>query len=176
MVWRRRASRIMRRHREPQASGSPFITARGWAQLQSEYNFLWRQRRPEVVAALAAAAAEGDRSENAEYTYRKKELRHIDRRIGYLRSRFRMLKVVDRPPDDRSRVYFAARVEVHDGEAIRCYRLVGPDEADLARGHISIDAPIARALLKRCIGDVVQICSPAGNNELEILDICYDDH
>lgn len=165
----------MNRERKRRPPSSPFITAGGWKRLQSEYNELWKRRRPEVVAALAAAAAEGDRSENAEYTYRKKELRHIDRRIGYLQGRFRNLKVVDQPPADKDRVYFAACVEVHDGSACRTYRLVGPDEADLARGHISIDAPLARALLKRRVGDVVQICSPGGESELQILSICYGD-
>lgn len=166
---------MVSRNRKPRIPCAPFITAQGWARLQAEYNELWRQRRPEVVAALAAAAAEGDRSENAEYTYRKKELRHIDRRISYLQGRFRVLKVVDQPPADQTRVYFAARVEVHDGHMRRFYRLVGPDEADLARGHISIDAPLARALLKRCVGDVVEFWSPAGSSELEILGIYYGD-
>lgn len=165
---------MSQQHRQLRNSGSAFITARGWARLQTEYHELWKRRRPEVVTALAAAAAEGDRSENAEYSYRKKELRHIDRRIGYLQRRFRHLKVIDRPPVDQSRVYFTARVEVHDGERRHCYCLVGPDEVDLARGHISIDAPMARALLKRCVGDVVRICLPAGESELEILNISYD--
>lgn len=165
----------MSREQKRRPASAPFITAGGWQRLQSEYNELWKRRRPAVVAALAAAAAEGDRSENAEYTYRKKELRHIDRRISYLQSRFRILKVVDQPPADKDRVFFAAHVEVHDGTACRTYRLVGPDEVDLARGHISIDAPLARALLKRRVGDVIQVYLPAGESEMQILSIRYGD-
>src|SRR5690349_13445304 len=101
---------------QPQKSPkrSPYITQAGYEKLKSEYNELWSVRRPEVVRALAAAAAEGDRSENAEYIYRKKELREIDRRVRYLQTRLPQLKVVDQLPADRARVFFGATIEVED--------------------------------------------------------------
>ncbi len=112
---------------------------------------MWRVRRPEVVRALAAAAAEGDRSENAEYTYRKKQLGEIDRRVRYLSKRLEALRVVDTAPTDPNAVFFGAQVDLEDadsGELLR-YRIVGPDETDAGRGWISIDSPLARALLKK---------------------------
>ncbi|WP_293391799.1 transcription elongation factor GreB [Nevskia sp.] len=164
----------MSRYREPPPKSSPYITAEGAARLRAEYEQLWRVRRPEVVRALSAAAAEGDRSENAEYIYRKKELREIDRRVHYLQLRLPELKVVDAVPSDPERVYFGAWLQVRDdhGEQKR-YRIVGADEIDPERGYISIDSPLARALLKRRAGEVVKLMLPAGEAEVELAAVSY---
>lgn len=153
---------------------SAYITAEGYTGLKAEYDQLWTVRRPEVVRALAAAAAEGDRSENAEYIYRKKELREIDRRVHYLQKRLPELKVVTTKPSDATQVFFGAWVEMTDesGET-KTYRIVGPDETDAAQGRISVDSPLARALLKRKPGDVVTARLPGGETEFEILSVRY---
>ena len=165
----------MSRYRPPQAKSSPYITAQGHARLKAEFEQLWRVRRPEVVRALAAAAAEGDRSENAEYIYRKKELREIDARLKYLTLRLDELKVVDGRPSDLRKVFFGAEVEVaDDDDQRRVYRLVGADEADSARGWISVDSPVARALLGRSVGDCVTVALPSGEQQLELMRVAYD--
>ena len=144
------------------SKSSPYITPEGYARLKDEYHQLYAVRRPEVVRALAAAAAEGDRSENAEYIYRKKELREIDRRVRYLQKRIPDLKVVDTRPADASRVFFGAWVEISDESgASKNYRIVGPDETDASKGYISVDSPLARALLKQPQGEVVKAQLPA---------------
>src|SRR5690348_10420420 len=132
----------------PQAAGSKYITPQGVERLRAELDELWRSERPRVTQAVAAAAAQGDRSENAEYTYGKRRLREIDRRVRFLRRRLDGMVVVDQPPSDSSRVFFGAWVELErdDGVGLR-YRIVGPDEFDMAEGYISMDAPLARALL-----------------------------
>lgn len=166
----------MSRYREPAPKSAPYITAEGAARLKAEYDHLWRERRPEVVRALSAAAAEGDRSENAEYIYRKKELREIDRRVHYLQVRLPDLKVVDAAPSDPTRIYFGAWVALTDADgAEKRYRIVGPDEIDPARGYISIDSPLARALLKRIEGDIVRAALPGGEAELEVVEVRYGD-
>ena len=164
----------MSRYREPPPKSAPYITQEGAARLRAEYDQLWRVRRPEVVRALSAAAAEGDRSENAEYIYRKKELREIDRRVHYLQLRLPELKVVDATPSDPGRVYFGAWIDVADpqGDEKR-YRIVGPDEIDPARGYISIDSPLAKALLKRGVGEIVKLMLPGGEAELELIAVRY---
>src|SRR5512139_4150405 len=127
----------MSRYRPPQPPSSPYITAAGYEALQSELVQLWR-RRADVVKALSAAAAEGDRSENAEYIYRKKELREIDRRIRYLQKRLPELKVVNALPADAQRVFFGAWVTLEDGAGVEVtYRIVGVDELDPAKNWIS---------------------------------------
>ena len=164
----------MSRYRPPSEKSSPYITGEGHARLKAEFEQLWRQRRPEVVKALSAAAAEGDRSENAEYIYRKKELREIDARLKYLTTRLEEVKIVDQAPADKSRVFFGAWVEVADANDERkTYRIVGADENDSAKGLISVDAPVARALLGKQAGDVVGLRLPGGDAELEILRIWY---
>jgi transcription elongation factor GreB len=153
---------------------SPYITPEGYARLKAEYDQLWSVRRPEVVKALAAAAAEGDRSENAEYIYRKKELREIDRRVRYLQKRLPQLKVASQLPADRSRVFFGARVEVEDEQgARRSYRIVGPDETDARIGDISVDSPLARALLKKEEGETVTAHLPGGEQAVTIVAVSY---
>ena len=146
----------MGRWRPPRKPGSPYITAAGFRRLEEELGELWVRRR-DVVKALSAAAAEGDRSENAEYIYRKKELGGLDRRIRYLKKRIPALKIV-RHESARDRVFFGARVtlRVDDGDDAS-YRIVGEDEADAGRGDINIDSPLARALLKKEVGDELEI-------------------
>lgn len=141
---------------------SPYITRAGWDRLNAEQQDLWERRR-EVVRHLAAAAAEGDRSENAEYIYRKKQLRELDRRIRYLQKRLPQLKVVARRPEDASRVYFGAWVALENAEGGEArYRIVGADEIDPKRQWISIDSPMARALLKRGVDDEIRVDTPRG--------------
>jgi transcription elongation factor GreB len=136
--------------------------------------YLWRQLRPEVVKALAAAAAEGDRSENAEYTYRKKQLGGIDRRIRYLSKRIDTMKIVDRPPADTSVIRFGARISLNtSSEGHVDYRIVGVDETDAKKGFISIDSPVARALLGKCVGDSTEVALPECLVRLEVLAIEY---
>lgn len=162
----------MGRWKPPPPKSSPYITPAGFAALQAELAGLW-QRRAGVVQALAAAAAEGDRSENAEYLYRKKELAGLDRRIRYLQKRLPGLKVVrDSPRHDRA--FFGAwvRLERADGEE-REYRIVGPDETDAAAGHISIDSPLARALLNRAVDDEIDLQLPDGREAYTVTAIRY---
>lgn len=164
----------MSRWRPPTEKSSPHITAEGHARLRAEFDHLWRERRPEVVRALAAAAAEGDRSENAEYQYRKKELREIDARLKYLTTRLQEVTVIEVKPRSDGKVYFGAWVEV-SGEAgdTRRYRIVGADETDAKAGQISVDSPVARALLGKAEGDVVRVMLPGGVQELEVVAVRY---
>ena len=165
----------MGRWRPPAEKGTALVTREGHVRLKAELDDLWRVRRPEVVRALAAAAAEGDRSENAEYSYRKKQLGEIDRRVRYLAKRLETLRVVDAAPSDPEAVYFGAVVDVEDadsGEPAR-YRIVGPDETDAKRGWISIDSPLARALLKKRIDDEVEAQLPGGPRRYVIVAVAY---
>lgn len=171
----------MSRWRPPNTEkSSPYITAQGYARLKAEYNHLWHERRPEVVRAITAAAAEGDRSENAEYIYRKKELREIDRRVRYLQLRLPDLKVVEVRPSDPSRVFFGAFVTLCNVETAeeRSYQIVGGDEIGekiegAAITPVSIDSPLARALLKKAEGDAVQLQLPGGAQTLEVVEVRY---
>lgn len=166
----------MGRWRPPPERSTPLITRAGFERLKAELDVLWRVRRPEIVQALAAAAAEGDRSENAEYTYRKKQLGELDRRVRYLSKRVPSLKVVEDMPADRDAVFFGATVELEEvasGDIAR-YRLVGPDEAAPSNGDISIDSPLARALLKKRVDDEVDVQLPAGPRRVAIIGVSYD--
>jgi len=152
----------MARWRAPSPKSSPYITREGYAALETERRALW-QRRAGVTQALTAAAAEGDRSENAEYIYRKKELREIDRRIGYLQKRMPDLKVISESPAEATRVFFGAWVTLEDEKGDETeYRIVGPDEFDPAKHYISVDSPLARALLKKAVDDEVSVKTPSG--------------
>lgn len=155
-------------------SSSPYITAQGMSQLNRELTELWDRRR-DVVKALSAAAAEGDRSENAEYIYRKKELRGLDRRIRYLQKRMPDLRVVEDKPDDVNKVFFAAWVtlETEEGNEVE-YRIVGPDEIDHAKPNISLDSPLARALLGKEVDDEAVIHVQEGRKKYYILSIRYE--
>ena len=148
--------------------GPRLITPEGYRALQQELSHLWKVLRPKVTEEVAVAAAHGDRSENAEYIYGKKKLREIDRKIRFLTKRLEKLTVVGETPKDPGRVFFGAWVTIADE-----YRLVGADEIDLAKRHISMDAPIARALIGKALGDVVVVDRPKGPAELEIVDIRY---
>lgn len=164
------------RWRPPTQHGTALITREGHERLKAELDDLWRVRRPEVVAALAAAAAEGDRSENAEYTYRKKQLGEIDRRVRYVGKRLESLRVVDAPPSDPAAVFFGAHVTLENtasGELV-LYRIVGPDETDAARGWISIDSPLARAMLKKRFDDEFDAVLPGGIARFAIVEVRYD--
>ena len=163
----------MGRWRPPPPKSSPYITPAGFAALQAELKGLW-PHRDEVVKALSAAAAEGDRSENAEYIYRKKELAGIDRRIRYLQKRLPNLKVVEDTPVGE-RVFFGAWVTVEnaDGETAE-YRIVGPDEAAPAERAISMDSPLARALMKKAVDDDVAISIEGRQQQYVVTAIRYE--
>lgn len=165
----------MGRWRPPTGPSTALITREGFERLKAELDVLWRVRRPEVVKALAAAAAEGDRSENAEYTYRKKQLGEIDRRVRYLSRRIEVLKVVEGRPGDAETVYFGAWLTVwrEDTGAEATWRIVGPDEIDAARGWISIDSPLARAALKKRIDDEFEAVLPAGPARFVVVSVRY---
>ena len=143
-------------------------------QLRDELNHLWRVERPKVTQAVSEAAAQGDRSENAEYIYGKKRLREIDRRVRYLQKRIPDLKVVDRPPDDPARIFFGAWIKLEDetGTEVR-YRIVGPDEFDPAKGWFSIGSPLARALLNKTAGDEVRVTLPLGEMDYYVVAVQY---
>lgn len=146
----------MSRYRPPAPKSSPYITPEGYAALEKELRELWKKRRV-VNDALSAAAAEGDRSENAEYIYRKKEQAGIDRRIRYLQKRMPDLNVIDQV-GNKNQIFFSAHVGLENdkGEALQ-YRIVGPDETNAERGFISIDSPLAKGLLKKCVDDEVVV-------------------
>jgi transcription elongation factor GreB len=153
---------------------SPYITSEGARQLRAELDELWLRERPKVAQAVGEAAALGDRSENAEYIYGKKRLREIDRRIRYLQKRLDEVVIVDREPGDTSRVFFGAwvRIEREDGEVFE-YRIVGSDETGFDAGAISVDSPLARALLRRAEGEEVAVVSPQGQQSFVIVSVRY---
>src|SRR6187399_447755 len=153
----------MSRYREPQIPGSKYITPEGARRLNNELDELWKVERPRVTQAVSEAAAQGDRSENAEYTYGKKRLREIDRRVRFLRKRLDGMTIVDKPPSDPKRVFFGAWVTIEDeaGKQTR-HRIVGPDEFDMVDGYISMDAPLARALMRKALDDEVKVALPGG--------------
>lgn len=163
----------MGRWRPPPERSSPYVTADGHARLEQELEQLWKDRR-EVVAALSAAAAEGDRSENAEYIYRKKQLREMDRRIRYLQKRLPSLKVVDQHPVGSEQVFFGAWVTLEDESGNETtYRIVGPDEIDPGRGWISMDSPMAKALMKKQVDDEVSVTTPERQRDYVITGVRY---
>lgn len=165
----------MGRWRPKGKPGSKYITAQGYRALSDELNYLWKEKRPAVTKAVQEAAAQGDRSENAEYIYGKKQLREIDRRVRFLSKRLDDMVVVDRVPEDQSRVFFGAWVTVEDDDGSEYrYRLVGPDETDAAKNYISIDAPLARALLKKQVDDDATVQTPTGERTVYIVNIEYD--
>jgi transcription elongation factor GreB len=163
----------MGRWRPPAPGASPYISPAGYLALKQELEGIWVRRR-DVVKALAEAAAEGDRSENAEYLYRKKELAGLDRRIRYLQKRLPKLKVVREQPASDA-VYFGATVEVRDESGgMQRYRIVGPDEADAKSAAISIDSPVARALLGKRVDDEVSISTELAAKTVSVVSIRYE--
>ena len=165
----------MTRWRPPPSASTAIITAEGHRTLKTELDQLWRVLRPEVVRALAAAAAEGDRSENAEYTYRKKQLGEIDRRVRYLGKRLQALKIAEEKPTDRSAIFFGAWICVEDDAGKRQHlRIVGPDETDAGLGFISIDSPLARAALRKRVDDEFEAQLPGGRRAFAVIAVSYD--
>jgi transcription elongation factor GreB len=163
------------RYRPSEKPGSQFITSAGAARLKQELDELWKVERPRVTQAVSEAAAQGDRSENAEYTYGKKRLREIDRRVRFLRKRLDGMTVVDKPPSDPRRVYFGAWVTLEDDDGKQTkYRIVGPDEFDMADGYISMDAPLARSLMRKALDDEVKVALPGGERTFVIVEIGYE--
>ncbi|HEY6098107.1 MAG TPA: transcription elongation factor GreB [Anaeromyxobacter sp.] len=151
-----------------------YITPQGFRRLAQEHERIWSVERPRIVAEVEAAAALGDRSENAEYIYGKKKLRELDRRLQELSRKMDALTVVDPKPHPAGRAFFGAWVTVeHEDGVERTYRLVGPDEFDAAQGLISVDAPIGRALLGRREGETALVVRPAGSTELTVVAVSW---
>ncbi len=164
----------MGRYRPPREAGSAYITSTGKRRLQDEFNYLWKVKRPQVTQSVSEAAAQGDRSENAEYIYGKKQLREIDARIRFISKRLEVLNVVDQLPTDRKRVFFGAWVRlINDRGEEAEYRIVGPDEFDMQAFYISIDSPLARALLSKQGGEEVEVRTPKGTMVYELLEVQY---
>ncbi|MBW2271724.1 MAG: transcription elongation factor GreB [Deltaproteobacteria bacterium] len=155
---------------------SNYITPEGMQRLQDEYDHLWKVERPKVTEAVAVAAALGDRSENADYIYGKRRLREIDSRVRYLQRRIDQLQVVDTVPENPDRVFFGAWVTLEDEEGAELrYRIVGPDESDAAKGCISMDSPVGRALLGKEVDDEVKVVRPRGSVRYSISEISYSE-
>jgi len=166
---------MSRMRTRPDESGKPgYITAEGYRRLEQEAEQLWTVERPKLVKSVAAAAAEGDRSENAEYIYGKRKLAEIDRRLAFLGKRLEVLKIVDGPPEQDGRVYFGAWVTLEDeeGQQVR-YQIVGSDEADADRKRISMDSPLATALMRKQVGDEVTVHRPKGEITYTLTAITY---
>jgi transcription elongation factor GreB len=164
----------MGRFRAREPVGSKYITRSGAERLRRELDELWREERPKVTLAVQAAAAQGDRSENAEYTYGKRRLREIDRRVRFLRARLFGMTVVSDPPSDRGRVYFGACVTLEtDAGEERRHRIVGPDEFDMAPENISMDSPLGKALLGKRLDDEIELSLACGTQSFTIVAIDY---
>ena len=168
----------MSRYRAPQKPSSNYVTAEGRQRLRDEVYQLWKVERPVVTQAVSDAAAQGDRSENADYIYGKRRLREIDSRVRYLSKRLENFIVVDRPPEDPTRVFFAAFVSVEFENSARVltqarYRIVGADELDPSLGYISVDSPLARELIGKRVDDEVSVSTPTGVIDYAIVDIEY---
>jgi transcription elongation factor GreB len=164
----------MARYRPPRPDGSKYITPEGAAALRREHDELWRVQRPAVTRAVSEAAAQGDRSENAEYIYGKRQLAAIDRRVRFLRKRLEGIRVVDQPPSDTGKVYFGAWFKLRDPDGNQQeYRLVGPDEFDPSTDYISMDSPLGRAVLgKPLLADIV-VPTPDGERRYTVAGIRY---
>src|SRR3984893_18450033 len=170
------------RYRPPTPPGSQYITPQGAKRLRDELDQLWHDERPRVTAAVAEAAAQGDRSENAEYTYGKKRLHEIDRRVRFLRKRLEGMTIVEtaaHPSGGEARrgpkrVYFGAWVQLEYASAeLRWYRLVGPDEFDMAAEYISMDSPLGRSLLGKRLDDEVSVTLPGGATTFTVVAVSY---
>lgn len=165
----------MSRYRPPAKPSSRYISAAGEKKLKEELHYLWKVERPKVTQSVSEAAALGDRSENAEYIYGKKRLREIDRRVRYLNKRLDEVVVVNRNPDDTSKVYFGAWVELEDEAGnLMEYRLLGADEIDPGTGAISIDSPVGRALLGKTVDAEISLQTPGGEKHYAVVGIRYE--
>ncbi len=164
----------MGRYRPPRPPSSKYITAEGKSRLEEELRYLWKDKRPVVTQAVSEAAAQGDRSENAEYIYGKKQLREIDARVRFLSKRLDDMVVVDRIPKDTQIVFFGAWVALEDEDGdTKQYRIVGPDEFDVSQGLISVDSPLAKALLNKRQGDDIVVQGPHGQLEYYLSQVQY---
>ena len=167
--------RMSTRDRSARPALSRYITPEGAKKLRAEFDQLWTVERPRVTQEVADAAAQGDRSENAEYIYGKRRLREIDRRVQFLAKRLEEVTVVSEPPSDPARVFFGAHVTIEDDAGDRrTYRIVGGDETDVERGWISIDSPVARACLGKRCDDTVTVRAPRGEIEYTIIAVRYE--
>jgi len=165
----------MGRWRPPRKQGSPYITPEGAAALEAELKQLWKVERPKVTNDVHEAAKNGDRSENGDYIYGKKRLREIDSRVRFLTKRLDQLTIVERAPDDQSRIFFGAWVTLIDeNDAEKTYRIVGPDEFNISEGKLSVDSPLARALLKKQRDDEVIIHTSNGEEQYWVEKIWYE--
>ena len=164
----------MGRDKPPISTKSNLITKQGEQDLRNELDYLWRQERPKVTQEVSDAAKLGDRSENAEYIYGKKRLREIDRRVRYLTKRLEVLKVINRMPEDKTKIFFGAfvRVENEEGKEL-CFQIVGPDEISSDGQKISIDSPMARALIGKSTMDEICVVGPHGEKIYTVLAISY---
>lgn len=154
---------------------TPLLTPKGFTKLNQELDFLWRKERPEVTKKVTWAASLGDRSENADYQYNKKRLREIDRRVRYLRKTLEHSKVVEYSPQQEGKVFFGAWVEIESEDAeVLTFQIVGYDEIFGKKDAISIDSPMARALVKKSEGDIATVKTPTGIKEWEIMNIWYE--
>ena len=168
----------MSRYRPPALPGSQYITPEGAKRLQNELDQLWHEERPRVTQAVSEAAAQGDRSENAEYTYGKKRLHEIDRRVRFLRKRLEGMAIIDPVTSharrDPNRVYFGAWVQIEStAGALRWHRIVGPDEFDMDSSYVSMDSPLGRSLMSKALGDEVTVELPGGAATFTVAAISY---
>ena len=164
----------MTRYRPPRRRGSRYITPAGEQALRAELHQLWKVERPQVTEAVQQAAKNGDRSENGDYIYGKRRLREIDSRVRFLQKRLDELEVVRRIPTDTGKIFFGAWVTLEDADGQeQHWRIVGPDEFDLAAGRLSMDSPLVRAMLGRRLDDEVRLTSPAGEQRFYITAIDY---
>jgi len=164
----------MGRYRPPGPPRSKYITPEGAAALRQELDYLWRTKRPEVTRSVAEAAAQGDRSENAEYIYGKKQLGEIDRRVRYLRKRLEGIQVIDQLPSDTNRVFFGAWFDLENEAGERqTFRLVGPDEFDRAKEYTSMDSPLGKAVMGKSLSEEILVAAPDGDIAYSIVRIDY---
>ena len=164
----------MGRYRPPRKPGSAYITPEGERALRDELQLLWKVERPQVTDTVREAAKNGDRSENGDYIYGKRRLREIDSRVRFLTKRLKDLTVIDEKPDDIGRIFFGAKVTVKNKKGEKLFwHIVGPDEFDLSKGKVSIDSPLARALIGKSVGDVTDVKTPDGLQTYMVKEISY---
>jgi transcription elongation factor GreB len=165
----------MSRYRAPRPKSSPYITPEGASNIRSEIRRLWKVERPEITQVVHEAAKNGDRSENGDYIYGKRRLREIDSRVRFLTKRLEELKIIEDKPRDSSKVFFSAWVTTLDraDQISELYRLVGSDEIEASKNFISIDSPMAQALLGKSVDDEITVKTPSGERYLTITDIKY---
>ena len=165
----------MGRYRPPRLRGSKYITPEGEHALRAELHQLWKVERPVVTNTVHEAAKNGDRSENGDYIYGKRRLREIDSRVRFLNKRLDELEVVSRAPGDTGKIFFGAWVTLEDETGKeRRWRIVGPDEFDLANGKLSMDSPMARSLMGKTMDDEIVVQTPSGQQVYYVTRISYE--